>query len=92
MNSVAAPPSITLTICDSSQIESHGHCPVSNTLRLRFKKGGEPGDHVYDYPCSVEEYAAFCAAPSKGKHFGQHFKNNPKHPHTKRPADLHARY
>lgn len=77
-------PQIAMTPCDSSQIHSHGHCPVTNTLALQFKGKDGPGS-VYHYAnFSKNDYDAFIKAPSKGKHFGAHIKKETvKHPFTK---------
>ena len=78
-------PKITLFPCESSQIHAYGHDPATNTLALQFKNKQGPGA-VYHYPnFTAEYYAAFVAAPSKGKHFGAHIKGKPEHPHTRLP-------
>ncbi len=77
-------PPIVLQPCESSQIHAHGYCPITNRLHLQFKgKGGAAGS-TYEYLNVTDaQYKAFCAAPSKGKYFGQFIKGNPTHPHRK---------
>lgn len=54
----------------SSNIDSIGFDPETNTLRIKFKSGGE-----YDYSgVSAEEHEAFISAPSIGKHFFSNIK------------------
>lgn len=56
---------------ESSQIEAIGHDPESNTLRVRFKSGGE-----YEYAdVPAEAHQALMAAPSVGSHFHKHVRN-----------------
>lgn len=67
----------TMTPVVSSQIESVGHDPETNTLHVRFKRGGH-----YSYADVTEEkYENFLAAPSLGKFLGSHIKG--VHPFTK---------
>lgn len=76
-------PQYKLQPCDSTQISEHGFCPATNTLALRFKSKSGKGS-LYHYPnVTVEKYAEFMAAESKGKFFGSQIKSNPAHPHTK---------
>lgn len=70
---------------DSAQIMAIGHDPESSTLRIQFKKwDGSPGS-TYEYAnAPTDKHAAFMAADSKGKFFGEHIK--PKadvHPYKK---------
>lgn len=49
----------------SSNISEVGYDPDTQTLRVKFKSGGE-----YDYSgVSAEEHEALLSAPSIGKHF-----------------------
>lgn len=76
-------PQVTMTPVESSQIHSIGHDQATNTLAIRFKGKAGPGS-LYHYPnFTVEQFAAFQAAESKGKHFGAHIRGNAKHPHSK---------
>ena len=88
MNTATAAPKqliIPLMPCESSQIHSHGHDAATNTLALRFKNKGGPGQFVYYYSnYTADDYAAFLAAESKGKYFGAHIKDKTdKYPFTK---------
>jgi len=67
----ATKPAIAMCECESSRIASHGHCPVTNTLALRFrtKHGAGPLYHYSGF--TAADYAAFTGAESLGKHFGQ---------------------
>jgi hypothetical protein len=65
------PPTIELTACVSSQIESFGYHEASQTLAIKFPgKGVSPGSvyHYADVPADVFE--AMKAAESVGKFFG----------------------
>lgn len=54
----------------SSAIESIGHDPETKRLRIKFQSG-----HTHDFPnVTAEQYQAFLAAPSIGKHFHAHFR------------------
>ena len=76
-------PHIALCQCTSSQIHAHGHDPATNTLAIQFKSKTGPGS-VYHYPnFDAKQYEDFIKSESLGKHFGQHIRGNPKHPHTK---------
>lgn len=76
---------IPLTPVESSQIVAIGHESASNTLRIQFKtKKTDAPPSLYDYANFTEDdYLAFLKAESKGRHFGQNIKGNPKFPHTK---------
>lgn len=88
MNTKATHPVIPLTACSSSRIAAHGHCPVTNTLALRFHGKEGPGP-IYHYAgFDAEAYKALTGAESIGKHFGQHIDvkdkdGKPRYPHTK---------
>lgn len=62
----------------SSQIHSIGYDPETQTLAVRFTRGyGEkrgPGSLYHYANVTREDYDAFLAAESKGKHFGAHIK------------------
>lgn len=56
---------------ESSQIHSVGFDAGRQTLAMQFRSGGP----VYEYAgVTQEQYDAFLAAESKGKHFGAHIK------------------
>lgn len=59
-----------MTSCKSSQIESHGYDPVTNTLAVKFHSG-----HTYHYAgVSAEKHAEMCKCESVGKFLGAHVK------------------
>jgi hypothetical protein len=68
----------------SSQIHSIGHDPATNTCAICFKgKDGAAGS-VYHYEnVDAATFEAFKSAKSLGRHFGEHFKKNEKHPYAK---------
>lgn len=71
---VAKRPDINLLGVKSSQIAEIGHCPVTNTLAIRFKTKSGPGS-VYHYTnFTAEQFAKFSTAESIGRHFGEHVK------------------
>jgi hypothetical protein len=79
---------IALQDVESNQIHSIGHDAETSTLGIRFtsRKGGVVGPgSLYHYAnFTAEDFAAFQAAESKGKHFGAHIKDQvAKHPFTK---------
>lgn len=83
---------IPRTAVTSSQITSIGHDPATNQLDIEFKsfrkpKPGQepPAPSVYRYQnFSADQFAAFMAAESKGKHFGEYIKKLPgSHPFRK---------
>ena len=69
---------VRLVDVDSTQIHSIGYDPETQTLAVRFTRGyGEkrgPGSLYHYANVTREDYDAFLAAESKGKHFGQHIK------------------
>ena len=67
----------------SNMISHVGHDPETNTLRVRFKNGGQE----YEYPTlTAEEHAALIGAESIGKHFQTHIR--PKHAGNKIPGSI----
>jgi hypothetical protein len=59
----------------SMTIESVGHNPDTNTLRVRFRNGVE-----YDYAnVNAEQHAAFIGAESVGSHFHSNIKGKFEH-------------
>jgi len=58
-------PSIDFQPVKSSNIESIGHCPATNTLGVKFKHGGTY--HFKNFP--AEEFQAMKGSKSVGKHF-----------------------
>ena len=76
---------IALNPVVSSQIESIGHDPETNTLAIKFKGwGGKPGS-VYHYEnFTAEQFAQFQGAKSIGSHFKTNIKAlADKHPYVK---------
>ncbi|WP_333679922.1 KTSC domain-containing protein [Dyella sp.] len=71
-------PRIDMLDVQSSQIHSIGHDPTTNTLAIRFFKGygsdKTPGSLYHYSGFSSEDFAAFRAAESLGKHFRDHIK------------------
>lgn len=68
------------TPCNSSAIKGFVYDPAAQTLYLQFTTG-----NTYAYPeFSNDNFAAFQAAESKGKHYGQHIKGkfNPQPVHV----------
>lgn len=83
---------IPLQDVESSQISAIGHDPETNTLAIQFKGWkGEVGAtyHYANFP--ADDFAAFKAAESLGRHFGRYIKPfADKYPYTKvaaKPAD-----
>lgn len=55
---------------DSAALKAYAFDPASQTLFIQF-----PSGNVYAYPeVSTDTWAAFQAADSKGKFYGQHIK------------------
>jgi hypothetical protein len=70
-------PKVDLVPCKSSQLHSFGHCPVTNTLAIRFKSKSAPDGKgsLYHYPdISADVHKAMATAESVGTFFGQHIK------------------
>lgn len=60
---------------ESSQIAQVGHDAETNTLAIRFKNWKGVPTSLYHYQnFTADDFAAFMAAESKGKHFGAHIK------------------
>lgn len=76
---------IPLNDVQSSQIAAIGHDPKTDTLAIRFKTWkGEPSSLYHYANFTADDFAAFEAAESKGRHFGQHIKAHPdKYPYTR---------
>lgn len=79
---------VRLQDVDSSQIHSIGYDPETQTLAIRFTRGFRenrgPGSLYHYSNVTQEDYDAFLAAESKGKHFGQNIKPfQDKYPYTK---------
>ena len=76
---------IPLESVESHQIAAIGHDAATEILAIQFKswKGGTGSTYYYSN-FTVEDFAAFKAAESKGKHFGEHIKPfAEKFPYTK---------
>ncbi|RLK53414.1 KTSC domain-containing protein [Stenotrophomonas rhizophila] len=87
-NTTPAAGRIELVDVESSQIHSIGHDPETNTLAIRFTKGyganRGPGSLYHYQNFSADEFEAFKAADSIGKHFGAYIKAFPeKYPYRK---------
>lgn len=67
-------PSITLKLCDSSQLHAYGYDPETNTLEIQFKSKSGPGSRYRYANVDREMFNAFEAAESKGRFFGEHIK------------------
>jgi hypothetical protein len=78
-------PVIALSSVESSQIESIGHHPESNTLAIKFKGLGGKEGSVYHYAnYTPEQFHAFKNAKSIGSHFKTSIKSEAeKHPYVK---------
>lgn len=76
---------IPLNEVESSQINAIGHDAETNTLAIQFKGWkGEVGATYHYANFTAEDFAAFQAAESKGRHFGKHIKlHADKYPYTK---------
>ncbi len=69
---------VRLQDVESRQIAAIGYHPETETLAIRFKTWkGEPSSLYHYTGVSAADYEAFCAAESKGRHFGQHIKPFP---------------
>lgn len=66
---------IAMTPVESNQVGAVGYDPASKTLAVTFTRGAGA---IYHYPnVEPEVHAAFMAAESKGKFFGEHIKTLP---------------
>lgn len=74
MSIVAQVPRITLTPVTSSQIAAIGFCAETSTLAVQFFHNGAPGNAYHYQNFTADDYAAFSAAESVGKHFYKHIK------------------
>lgn len=64
-----------ITTPTSSTIESIGHDAESGVMEVQFKSGG-----IYRFKnVTAEQFKEFHNAPSHGRYFAAHFKNNPAH-------------
>lgn len=71
-------PHIPMSAVKSSQVAEIGHDPATNTLAVRFSRGG-----LYHYPCiTAAQFDALKAAESVGAHLGKHIKT-PGHKFTR---------
>ena len=74
-------PGITMQAATSSQIESHGYCPASKTLAMRFHRKPRPDGAVsdscvYHYPAvEPHQYDALLKAASIGSHWTKHLRD-----------------
>lgn len=66
--------SINMTSIESSQIDSIGHDPATNTLAIRFKSRGEPAALYHYSNVSADDFTTFKDAESVGSHFYKHIK------------------
>lgn len=76
---------IALHDVESSQINAIGQDPETNTLAIQFKGWkGEIGATYHYANFTAEDFAAFKAAESLGRHFGRQIKPfTDKYPFTK---------
>ena len=69
---------IALQDVASSQIHAIGHDAETNTLAIRFTRGGfanpAPGSLYHYQNFTAQDFEAFKGAESIGRHFGQHIK------------------
>jgi hypothetical protein len=66
---------IAMQSVESSQLSKIGHDPETSTLAIRFKNWKGEETSLYHYAnVDADTFAAFLAAESKGRHFGQHIK------------------
>ncbi|RZZ90640.1 KTSC domain-containing protein [Pseudoxanthomonas winnipegensis] len=84
-STAGAPRLIALVDVESSQIQAIGHDAETNTLAVRFKTWKGDSSSLYHYAnFAAEDFAAFKAAESIGKHFGLYIKPFPeKYPFTR---------
>lgn len=76
--------SIPLTPVTSEIITAIGHDEPSHTLAIQFKVKHGSGQTYHYANFTREDYVAFAAAESIGKHFYKHIKDNPlKYPYTR---------
>src|SRR5690606_10797672 len=77
--------SIPLVAVDSSQINAIGHDAEISTLAIQFKGWkGEVGATYHYQNFTAEDFEAFKAAESLGRHFGKNIKPfADKYPYTK---------
>jgi hypothetical protein len=68
---------------ESRQFKEVGYDPATQKMRINF------GKSTYEYSnVDQAEFDTFMAAPSLGKHFGEHFKKNTEaYPYVKLPAE-----
>lgn len=78
---------IALGAVKSSQIESIGHHPETNTLAIKFKGWGDKPGSVYHYQnFTAQQFDEFKKAKSIGSHFKTNIKTfTEKHPFVKQP-------
>lgn len=77
-------PAITMQPVVSSQLAAIGHDAESNTLAIQFASKSDPGSLYHYRNFTAEDFAAFAAADSVGKHFYAHIKPfADKHPYEK---------
>lgn len=71
-------PHIPMTAVESSQVAEIGHDPATNTLAVRYSRGG-----LYHYPnVTAARFADLQKAKSVGAFLGKHIKT-PGHKFTK---------
>lgn len=76
---------IAMQPVESHQIAAIGHDVATETLVVQFKNWKGEATTTYHYRnFTADDFAAFAAAESKGKHFGAHIKPfADKFPYTK---------
>lgn len=78
---------ITMEPVESSQFESYGYDPTTETLQVKFHGyGGKPGNTYQYRNFSATDWAAMRDAPSKGSHFINNVKKFPdRYPYSRLP-------
>lgn len=73
---------MTRHLVKSNTIHAIGYDPTRRVMRIEFRsfKPDQP-QRIYEFSrVAPEQFTAFLAADSKGRHFGQNFKDKSKHP------------
>lgn len=77
--SLALQQTITMTPCDSSNVEAYGYDWLNGVLAVRFRgKDGAPGPLYHYRSIGNAEWQAFQDAPSKGSYLQTAIKPHPQ--------------